>query len=144
MTQDSGWRGTQWFMAIFGLVLFFGMLFCLPETLRTKDKPQDKRMESPELSDDELPAREDGTAESPGLRPTISRASRRTLKESRKWIKTTKIVLVDPLKSLLYLRFPPVLLTVIYTSVTFGALVPSHPPLVWFLRMSLTNRYSTC
>ena len=50
-------------MAIFGLALFFGMLFCLPETLRTQDKPQDKRMESPELSDDELPAREDEPTE---------------------------------------------------------------------------------
>ena len=143
MTQKFGWKGTQWFLAIFGLTLFFGMLFCIPETLRAQDKPHDKRIERPELSDDELPTREDGTVEPPRLRLIISRVSRKTLKKSKQWFETSKIILVDPLKSLLYLRFPPVLLTVIYTSMTFGILVSSHPPLDRFLRMSLTNGCST-
>jgi len=130
LTQRFGWRGTQWFLAILGLVLFFGMLFCLPETLRTQDEPRDKRMERPELSDDELPTREDGVGEPPRLRLTISQVSKRTLKKSKQWIETAGAVLVDPLKSLLYLRFPPVLLTVMYTGMTFGILVSSHPPLV--------------
>ena len=114
-------------MAIFGLALFFGMLFCLPETLRTQDKPRDKRMERPELSDDELPTKGDGVWEPPRLRLTISQVSKRTLKKSRRWIETAGAVLVDPLKSLLYLRFPPVLLTVMYTGMTFGILVSLTP-----------------
>jgi len=86
-------------------------------------------MERPELSDDELPTREDGVGD-PRLRLTISQVSKRTLKKSKQWIETAGAVLVDPLKSLLYLRFPPVLLTVMYTGMTFGILVSSHPPLV--------------
>ncbi|RPB02471.1 MFS general substrate transporter [Choiromyces venosus 120613-1] len=134
LTEEFGWKGTQWFLAFFGLVLFFGMLFCLPETLRIQDKPKDKPMELPDPSGDNLCAKEDETTQPPGLQRTITRASRRTLKKSKQWAKTTKIVLVDPLKSLLYLRFPPVLLTVIYASMTFGIL--------YVLNVSLQTAYS--
>ncbi|CUS15275.1 unnamed protein product [Tuber aestivum] len=133
LTQGFGWKGTQWFLTIFGLVLLLGMLFCLPETLRTQDRPKDGHVELPDLNDDEL-STEDGTMEPPGLQLTASRVSRRTLKRSKHWIKTAKIILVDPLKSLLYLRFPPVLLTVIYAGVTFATL--------YMLNISLQIAYS--
>ncbi|KAG0127459.1 major facilitator superfamily domain-containing protein [Tuber indicum] len=134
LTQEFGWKGTQWFLAIFGLSLFFGMLFCLPETLRIQDKPKDIRMETPELGDDKLPTGEERTTDPPGLQKTISQVSRSSLRKGKQWIETAKIILVDPLKSLLYLRFPPVLLTVIYAGVTFGA--------IYILNISLQAAYS--
>ncbi|KAG0634808.1 major facilitator superfamily domain-containing protein [Tuber brumale] len=134
LTQEFGWKGTQWFLAIFGLSLFFGMLFCLPETLQIQDKPKDKRVEIPELREDKLPIKEGGAAEPPGLQKAISRVFRRTSRKSKQWVEIAKIILVDPLKSLLYLRFPPVLLTVIYAGVTFAAL--------YILNVSLQAAYS--
>ena len=57
-------------------------------------------------------------------RPKLDRAtSRQSIqRETAKYIKTTKRIFIDPLKILLYLRFPAVLITVYYASITFGSL----------------------
>lgn len=105
LSQAWGWRSTQWFLAIYGGVAFSLLLFCLPETLprRHKKAPADVPQEP--------------------LQRSLSRVSSRQVAEATtKWLKVLKIMLVDPLGVLLYLRFPAVLLTVYYGSIAFGSL----------------------
>lgn len=89
-------------------LIFFG----LPETLKSR-KP--------------VPLDSDASRninEKPGARDQLVRvvSSRSVQQTSRKWAKIVKMVLLDPLKIILYLRFPPVLLTVYWASLTFGSL----------------------
>lgn len=115
LTGRWGWRATQWFLAIYGVVVLLLMTFCLPETLREKPK-QKEIIPEPEL-EKTIPENADG------LERSISHISPRTKKKSREWAITAKHILIDPLKSLKYLRFPPVLLTVFYASMAFSCLV---------------------
>lgn len=115
LTDRFGWRGTQWFLAVFGVVVLLMMTFCLPETLRKKPQPKEI---IPESEAEKVPA-ENITK----LERNISRISSHTGKKSREWAVASKHILIDPLKSLKYLRFPPVLLTVGYASMTFTCLV---------------------
>jgi hypothetical protein len=57
-------------------------------------------------------------------RPPLSRTSTRELvqKRSKKYFKVARMLFIDPLSVILYLRFPPVALTVYYSAVTFGSL----------------------
>ena len=57
-------------------------------------------------------------------RPPLSRTStkERVQTGTKKWTKVARMFFLDPLKIILYLRFPAVLLTVYYASVTFGSL----------------------
>jgi uncharacterized membrane protein YjdF len=43
-------------------------------------------------------------------------------KRSKKYLKVARMLFIDPLSVILYLRFPPVALTVYYSAVTFGSL----------------------
>ena len=54
------------------------------------------------------------------LTRTISRQS--VQRKTAKCIKAAKRIFIDPLKIILYLRFPAVLITVYYASITFGSL----------------------
>lgn len=112
LTGRFGWRSTQWFLAIYGVLLLILMLFGLPETLRKIEKPKD----TPRPEEKDLPENANRLGRS------ISQLPTRT-KKSKEWAITTKHVLIDPLKNLKYLRFPPVLLTVFYASMTFTCLV---------------------
>ncbi|KAI5803511.1 major facilitator superfamily domain-containing protein [Peziza echinospora] len=40
LTSKWGWRATQWFILIFAVVIFCGLVTSLPETLRRKDAPK--------------------------------------------------------------------------------------------------------
>lgn len=114
-----GWRSTQWFLAIYGAILLVFILFALPETLKgTK----------PSWVETQIPI--DCTSSD---RPELARVrSRRSLQQStRKWIVFLKRGLVDPLKILLYLRFPAVLITVYYVSVAFGSLYLINVSIEW-------------
>ena len=57
-------------------------------------------------------------------RPTLSRTSTKEKfqKTSTKYLRVLRILFLDPLKIILYLRFPAVFLTVYYAAVTFGSL----------------------
>ncbi|KAH0612163.1 uncharacterized protein H6S33_010215 [Morchella sextelata] len=103
LTGRFGWRSTQWFLAIYGVVLWFMMLFGLPETLRKKPVPK----VSLEKEGDNV------------LERSVSRVS---IKKAKEWTVTARHIFIDPLKSLRYLKFPPVLLTVFYASMTFTCL----------------------
>ncbi|PGH08427.1 hypothetical protein GX51_01254 [Blastomyces parvus] len=105
MSQAWGWRSTQWFLTIYGGVSLLILVFALPETL---------------VSRKNLVAVVQPNA---GLSRTLSRvSSRQVAQNTAKWLKILRMVFVDPLKILLYLRFPAVLLTVLYGSITFGSL----------------------
>lgn len=68
----------------------------------------------------------------PNLTRTTSRQS--IQHETAKYIKTAKRIFLDPLKIILHLRFPAVLITVYYASITFGSL--------YLLNISLQTTYS--
>lgn len=105
IAQKWGWRSTQWFLAIYGTVTLILLLFWLPETLTTVESP-------PQEPDPEIPNER-----------TMSRvSSRQVVEKTAKGLKFIKMIFVDPLNIILYLRFPAVLLTVYYASMTFGCL----------------------
>ncbi|KAJ5770012.1 uncharacterized protein N7511_002063 [Penicillium nucicola] len=107
LAQRWGWRSTMWFSAVFGAVTLIFILFALPETLVIQ-KPV-------------LPALDDN--EDPSISRPLSRvSSRQVVRSTTRWLKMLKMVFIDPLKIILYLRFLPVLLTVYYASITFGSL----------------------
>jgi hypothetical protein len=56
--------------------------------------------------------------------PTLSRMStrERVQKKTKKYTRMARMVFLDPLKIVLWLRFPAVMLTVYYAAVTFGSL----------------------
>ena len=61
----------------------------------------------------------------PGSDPsdlTRSTSRQSVQRKTTKYLKTAKRFLLDPLKIILYLRFPAVLITVYYASITFGSL----------------------
>jgi len=106
------WRATQYALAIYGLLTWILVFFALPETLKTRKNIVEEATAStaPSLNNDNaLP---------------LSRASTREVvqQRSQRFLKVAKMMLVDPLKVILYLRFMPVLLTVYYSAVTFGSL----------------------
>ena len=106
-----GWRSTQWFLAIFGLVVLVFLIFALPETLVIRRSIAEEAIH-------------DAQVEVEKHRPALNRTSSAQAVQSRtkKGIKMLKRAIIDPLKIILYLRFPAVLLTVYYASITFGSL----------------------
>ncbi|OLN85872.1 MFS antiporter QDR3-like protein 4 [Colletotrichum chlorophyti] len=106
LSQRFGWQSTMWALAIYGGLVFVMILFCLPETL-ARPKP---------------PAPPPAAAE--GEKNALSRTkTTESVKiHSKKAAAVLKKFFVDPLSVLLYLRFPPVAITVFYAAITFGAL----------------------
>ncbi|PGG96215.1 hypothetical protein AJ80_09859 [Polytolypa hystricis UAMH7299] len=106
LAQKWDWRSTQWFLAIYGGITLIFLTFALPETLMSP-----KRVEvETENGDGNL------------SRPLSRVSSRQVVENTTKMLRLLKLILFDPLKTLLYLRFPPVFLTVLYASITFGSL----------------------
>lgn len=107
LAQHWGWRSTMWFLSAFGALTLIFIFFALPETLAVQ-KPV-----LAELEDDEDPA---------VSRPLSRVSSQQVVRSTARWLKTMKMVFIDPLKIILYLRFLPVLLSVYYASIAFGSL----------------------
>ena len=101
--ETLGWRSTQWALGVYGLFIWILIFFCLPETLKV---------------------RKDIVAEAAETRPPLSRTStRQTVQQtSKRYAKAFRMVFIDPLLVLGYMRFPLVLLCVYYSAVTFGSL----------------------
>lgn len=74
----------------------------------------------------------DLASDDPNLTRTTSRQS--VQRKTAKYIKAAKRFFLDPLKIILYLRFPAVLITVYYASITFGSL--------YLLNVSLQTTFS--
>ncbi|TDZ39782.1 MFS transporter OpS2 [Colletotrichum spinosum] len=108
LSQRFGWQSTMWALSIYGGLVLIMILFCLPETL-SKPKPP-------------VPVRGGGASE--GEKVTLSRTkTTESVKiHTKKAGALLKKSFVDPLSVLLYLRFPPVAITVYFAAITFGAL----------------------
>ncbi|KAE8348982.1 major facilitator superfamily domain-containing protein [Aspergillus coremiiformis] len=101
------WRSTSWFLAAYGGITVAFIFFALPETLVSSKSHVSSTKTEPQ--------------EPIGRR--LSRvSSRQVVQFTTSWLKVFKMVFLDPLKIVLYLRYPPVLLTVYYASITFGSL----------------------
>lgn len=104
LAQELGWQSTMWFLAIYGFCCFLLLFFFLPETLARKR-----------------------TDEAAVPEQQSTNLSRMTTTESAK-VRTKKLAAVlrrffiDPLSVLLFLRFPPVAITVLVAAIAFGAL----------------------
>ena len=108
LDQKLGWRSTQWFLAIYAGGLLIFLFFALPETLKVL-KPI---IETPH------------TETTDSAQPELSRVrSRRSVqRKTQNGVKIINRIFIDPLKILLYLRFPAVIITVYYASIAFGSL----------------------
>ncbi|RBR17298.1 uncharacterized protein FIESC28_06534 [Fusarium coffeatum] len=102
LTQEIGWQATMWFLAIYGLVVLLMILFFLPETLKRKPETVLPTADTQELS----------------RMRTMDSAKVKT----KNLAKSARRFIVDPLGVLLYLRFPPVLITVLLAAIAFGSL----------------------
>ncbi|KAJ5781665.1 uncharacterized protein N7518_010148 [Penicillium psychrosexuale] len=106
LAQRWGWRSTLWFLSAFGAITLIFILFALPETLAVH-KPVLAEIEEEDLHID---------------RPLSRVSSQQIVRSTARYLKTLKMVFIDPLKIILYLRFLPVLLSVYYASIAFGSL----------------------
>ena len=107
LSSAFDWRATQWALAIYGIVIWVLILLALPETLKSRKNI----VVEAEVAE---------TAARPNLYRMSTRES--VKQRSGKYAKILRIVFVDPLSVLGYLRFPLVLLCVYYSAVTFGSL----------------------
>ena len=125
LAQNLGWRSTQWFLVIYGAVIFFFILFGLPETLKIR------RVAVVEQEVEQEVAEKDGA-----VRPNLTRIStRQSVRiKTKKYTSILRQCIIDPLKILLWLRFPAVAMTVMYGSIAFGCL--------YFLNISVQVTFS--
>lgn len=100
LSQAFGWRSTMYFLAIYGLLVLLSILFLLPETLAPKP--------------------EEAAPETQDLQRLTTRESVKV--HTKKTAVNIKRFLFDPLSVLAFLRFPPVLVTVLLAAIAFGAL----------------------
>ncbi|KAI6456043.1 hypothetical protein MCOR17_008420 [Pyricularia oryzae] len=121
LAQKWNWRITMWFVTIHAGLVFFMLLFCLPETLRRKEPEQLPRTVDRNSTEDQ---------------PQLSRATTRQsiAKSTKHSVKTVKRYVFDPLKVLGTLRFLPIAVTVFIAAVTFGSL--------FILNISIQSSYS--
>lgn len=132
LSQGLGWRSTQWFQVIFGVVLLIIILFFLPETHKLAPVAEDAEKEAVV----DVHEHEKGPSRSstrPSLERTTSRRSAAAIK-TKKWILLFRKFFLDPLLITRYLRFPAVALTVYYASIAFGCL--------YFLNISVEKTFS--
>ncbi|KAJ3498643.1 hypothetical protein NLG97_g958 [Lecanicillium saksenae] len=99
LSQSFGWKSTMWFLAIYGGVIVVMLILLLPETLAR-----------------ETPSATDGAA----LTRLTTRESAKL--HTKKFASGVNRFIFSPLKVLLFLRFPPVLITVILAAFAFGSL----------------------
>ncbi|KAG9185592.1 hypothetical protein G6011_06923 [Alternaria panax] len=108
-----GWRSTQWFLVIYGGMTLIFIIFALPETLHKKEAPSIDPTAPPPSTDAEK-------TQSTTLGRSTTRAS--TVQKTKSIFLHLRHIFIDPLRIIAWLRFPPVLLTVYYASITFGSL----------------------
>lgn len=109
--QAFSWRATQWALAVYGVLIWILLFLALPETLRSKKTILTVTAHGDDRAEE---------AERPPLTRTSTRQSAKLT--TKRYARVLRTYLWDPLSVLVYLKYPPVLLTVYYASVTFGSL----------------------
>jgi len=116
-----GWRSTQWFLVVYGGITLIFIVFALPETLHrpTKDT-QTLDQSAAQATNFSAVETTDKSIRPVTLQRSTTRAS--TIQQTKTLLVHLRQIFLDPLKIITWLRFPPVLLTVYYASITFGVL----------------------
>ncbi|KAK0660690.1 MFS transporter OpS2 [Lasiodiplodia hormozganensis] len=137
LAQGLGWRSTQWFLVIYGAVVWLSICFMLPETLRrTKNVAAEAEKEAAKKTDDPLAGSntaEEVEAAAGGLekpatntaaQPSLQRVSTRqsVQRTTTKWLLVVRRCFIDPLRIILYLRFPAIFFVVSYATIAFACL----------------------
>ena len=123
LSEAWGWKSTMWFLTIYGGLTLVMVFFCLPETLpRKKHSPNELRVTASASAP--APAAGAETQAEAEAEQTLTRmATTQSVRlQTRRAGSFLKYAFVHPLSVLIYLKFPPILLTVVYGSVTFGSL----------------------
>lgn len=102
LSQGFGWRSTMWFLAIYGGCILILITFALPESLTVRKAPP-------------TPPAEDNELKRVSTRQSVAKHSKRAATITKRFI-------IEPLEVLLYLRYPPVLVSVYSAAIAFGAL----------------------
>lgn len=105
--EKLGWRSTQWALVVYGGLVFVALFVALPETLKEWKAPLEESPGEEKVAPAEL------------KRTSSRQIVHQKTKTTIKWLKRA---LLDPLKIILYLRFPAVAITVYYAAITFGSL----------------------
>ncbi|KAL3960912.1 hypothetical protein ACCO45_006029 [Purpureocillium lilacinum] len=115
LAQKLGWQSTQYFLAIYGAVILLMLFFLLPETLarRRADDDDDNDQQQQQQQ-------QQGAGQGEQLQRTTTAQSAKI--KTQRLARAVKRVVIDPLSVLLFLRFPPVLITVLVAAIAFGAL----------------------
>jgi len=120
LSQRWGWQATMWFLAIFGAAMLIMIFFCLPETLARR-----KPLISPPPPTSPQPSHHHHNQQQEEEAATAAATLSRTRSVQQRTAQTAtflKRAFIDPLRILLNLRSPPIAITVLFASVTFGAL----------------------
>ncbi|KAF4121110.1 Major Facilitator Superfamily, partial [Geosmithia morbida] len=126
LSEELGWQATMWFLAIYGFCCIIVLTCFLPETVSAPNghgkssstQPQGQRGQQPGQQQVGEPVADSS------LSRTVTAGSAR--EKTRRLASVAKNFLVDPLSVLLFLRFPPVALTVIIGAIAFGSLYVSN------------------
>lgn len=146
-----GWRSTMWFMVIVGASCLIAIILILPETLRiesTAEKMQSlddpsamadlmapvsrtRSYRSQEFCDYEV---ENKKTFAKLYKIFHKNADEERKEQSEPFLTKLRITLINPLKSLRLMKYPPVPLTIIYSGLTFMIL--------YFLNVGIESLYS--
>lgn len=127
LAEGLGWRSDFWFMTIYGGCLLLFLIFMLPETL-AHQKPVAELAEAEAVQ--EVVGEKDSR---PGLTRTTTKQS--VAIKTKKYTAMARRFFLDPLRIILYLRFPAVAISVFYASITFCSL--------YVLNISVQQTFST-
>ncbi|PHH69716.1 hypothetical protein CDD83_5634 [Cordyceps sp. RAO-2017] len=125
LAQQFGWRACMYLLAVYGALILLLLFFLLPETLPRRAKADRQQQQQPPPPPHHHHPSSFSSSSSSGDWPAPLR--RATTVESarvrtRRLAAGAKRFVVDPLRVLLFLRFPPVLITVLVAAIAFGAL----------------------
>ncbi|KXJ87628.1 major facilitator superfamily domain-containing protein [Microdochium bolleyi] len=109
LTASFGWESTMWFLAAYGGLTTLFILFGLPETLPRKQEVAPPSEPAMVVSDGQPLSR-------------VSTTTRSVKEKTKKTITWLHRIFVDPLRIILYFRFPAVQCTIWCSAITFGSL----------------------
>ncbi|KAK0635570.1 major facilitator superfamily domain-containing protein [Bombardia bombarda] len=108
LSEAFGWRATMYFLAIYGGVMLIMIIFCLPETL-PRPPPPPPAVNLPEQDQSHPPLKRISTAASAKIK-------------TKRAVAVLRRLFIEPLEVILYLRYPPVQVSVYSAAIAFGSL----------------------
>lgn len=135
VSQKWGWKGTQWFLVINGVVILIMIVLFVPETIQEVETPRFQCVENSTYNL-QLSANKDETITTetnlPSTLPDLT-----TLEKFKLASLSQKIsaLVLRPLKTVKFLTYPPVLLAVSYNGFCYICL--------FFLEVSIESLYTS-